>query len=177
MSLLNRTHSVSHLCKRGSASGQWGSLLRWPSLPTQLDFQSFATRRGGIAPDVEVREWVRDIWNVWFDEVFPPLEESDKHSVVVSHDQMESPEEETREMEKVDPSSTLADGDTVADLQAKLEALNGTIAQQTTASAFDICRRGGLYKKLGLISQAMDDLNQVNAATFCPHLSLYRKST
>lgn len=173
MSLLNRTQSASYLYKKGSASGQWGSLLRWPSLPTQLDFQSFAAKRGGIGPDVKVREWVRDIWDIWFDEVFPPQEESSKHDV--SHDKNESPEEETQEMEKVDPSKTLSDGDTVASLQAKVEALNKTMAQQTTASAFDICRRGGLYKKLGLLSQAMEDLNQVNTATLCPHVSLYYK--
>lgn len=177
MTLLNRTQSASHLYKKGSASGQWGSLLRWPSLPTQLDFQSFAAKRGGITPDVEVREWVRDIWDVWFDEVFPPLEECDKHSTVVSHDQNESPELEIREIEKVDPSKTLTDGETVADLQAKLEALNETMAQQTTPNAFDVCRRGGLYKKLGLLSQAMEDLNQVNTATLCPYLSLCHKLT
>ncbi|XP_041927161.1 uncharacterized protein ttc6 isoform X2 [Alosa sapidissima] len=157
---LLRSESVGHLPQRGLCRGQSGSLLRWPSLPTQLDFQSFASERGGIAPEVAAREWVRDIWDAWFDELFPPLAESDKHGAAIGGDQTESPEEETRELEKEDLSLKLADRDAVADLQAKVEALSQAMAQQTAASAFDMCRRGALYKKLGLLNQALEDLDQ-----------------
>ena len=51
-------------------------LSRCPSVPLVLDFQSFTEGRGGIPEEWPPREWVRDIWEVWFDEVFPPLDES-----------------------------------------------------------------------------------------------------
>ncbi|KAL2099075.1 hypothetical protein ACEWY4_005555 [Coilia grayii] len=163
---LLRSESVSRLPQRHSTYGRWGSLTRWPSLPLVLDFQSFAAKRGGIAPEVVEREWVRDIWVVWFDEVFPPLDESisgmiadGQNGSAADGDWAESPEY-PQELDNVDLSQTLGEGLTVADLRAEVEALGQAMAQQDTASAFHLCRRGGLYKKLGLLNQAMEDLNQ-----------------
>lgn len=169
------------LPQTGSASGLCGSLLRWPSQPLLLDFQGFATERGGVPPEVEVREWVREIWNAWFDEVFPPLKESAsriivdsrRNALVVDSERTET-REVTPELENVDLSKALPEGVTVADLQEEVEALSQAMAQQKTVGAFDLCRRGGLYKKLGLLNQAMEDLNQVNTAALiiCHHLFL-----
>ena len=34
----------------------------------------------------ECREWVRDIWNVWFDEVFPPVDDEEQADSEVADD-------------------------------------------------------------------------------------------
>ena len=59
------------------------------SLPDLLDFERYSkTKR--MPRSADVREWVRDIWNKWFDEVFPPTpDESEAESDDDTSTQME----------------------------------------------------------------------------------------
>ncbi|XP_030643573.1 uncharacterized protein ttc6 [Chanos chanos] len=172
---ISRSESLSHLPGKPAASPQHASLLRRPSLPLLLDFESFAAERGGIPDDYPPREWVRDIWNIWFDEVFPPLEESStkKKETTEADLQSESSEslpakEEVQQLDWVDLSRTLDDGITAADLESEVARLTQLMAEEGKDSAFNLCRRGALYKKLGCLNQALEDLNA--AISQEPHL-------
>ncbi|CAB1331169.1 unnamed protein product, partial [Coregonus sp. 'balchen'] len=152
-------------------------LPRYSSLPLVLDFESFAADQGGIPDVLPPREWVRDIWDAWFDELFPPLEESSSTSKKESDSSKIAPSsslqsgtlkkpgekvltlDEIQALDWVDLSLTLDQGLTTGDLEGEVAKLTQAIAQQDRASAFDLCRRGALQKKLGRLNQALEDLN------------------
>ena len=52
--------------------------------------------------DDDTREWVRDIWNTWFDEVFPPTpEESDyEEEEELTEEQIAEREEEEKKKKR-----------------------------------------------------------------------------
>ncbi|XP_031684552.1 uncharacterized protein ttc6 isoform X3 [Oncorhynchus kisutch] len=152
-------------------------LPRYPSLPLVLDFESFASDQGGIPDVLPPREWVRDIWDAWFDQLFPPLEESSSTSKKESDSSKRAPSsslqsgalkkpgekvlmlDEIQPLDWVDLSLTLDQGLTTGDLEGEVAKLTQAIAQQDRPSAFDLCRRGALQKKLGRLNQALEDLN------------------
>lgn len=61
--------SVMRLAKRNTLA------RRRPSVPQRLDFEAYKTEKAFDATtgDSE-REWTREIWNEWFDEVIPLLD-------------------------------------------------------------------------------------------------------
>ncbi|XP_066550487.1 uncharacterized protein ttc6 [Amia ocellicauda] len=145
---------------------------RRASLPALLDFEHFAAARGGIPEDAIPREWVRDIWDSWFDEVFPPsdvetgadyprptpLYPERRSSIDTRHTDAEGPVPD-----EVDLSCTLGAEVTASDLQSEVDKLTQVIAAQRGSGAFDLCRRGALLKKLGHLTLALEDLNTVIA--------------
>uniref|UniRef100_A0A8B9KLU6 Tetratricopeptide repeat domain 6 n=1 Tax=Astyanax mexicanus TaxID=7994 RepID=A0A8B9KLU6_ASTMX len=149
-------------------------LLRFPSLPLLLDFDGFAVEQGGIPVMLSHQEWVGDIWNTWFDEVFPPQDHSSTKSEPearqmqpVSNKQLKK-KKEIPILDKVDLSEALDEGFTVEDLEMEVAKLTESMIKNTGNNGLDLCRRGALYKKLGLLKQALDDLNA--AISLEPHL-------
>ncbi|XP_030069551.1 tetratricopeptide repeat protein 6 [Microcaecilia unicolor] len=141
---------------------------RYPSLPLLLDFKTFAENRGGIPEGFVVREWVRDIWNTWFDEVFPPSRPStsEKHEVM-DKDKVRSQEQE-EDMQRIDyvkrldsVSPVLVDSSlSVEDLQREVDRLTELIDLKGETSVFNYYRRGALNRKLGKLKEALIDLNK-----------------
>lgn len=132
-----------------------------------LDFESFATDRGGIPDITSPREWVRDIWGTWFDEVFPPLE--NVQSTGALPDGLEEnrlPQDKIQDLDKVDVSEVLDKGLTIANVKLEVAKLTQTLTELGNHSAFDRCRRGALYIKLGYLNQALEDLNTVRLFFF-----------
>ncbi|XP_061164225.1 uncharacterized protein LOC133173256 [Saccostrea echinata] len=145
------------------------------SLPNLLDFDSFAKGRK-MPQDTDQREWVRDIWNVWFDQVFPPTpSESEEEEVDYTQDEMVSPTREEKEKEKKRKDSlssyisdALSEIEPLDDseqnielhqiIHEEIEKLTAQIAQGKP-KAFDLCRRGALYRKVGMIKAAQIDLD------------------
>lgn len=145
------------------------------------------------------REWVRDIWNEWFDEVIPQLEKTSddekmkKKNNFASFDinrnrrraraslkPVETVEEEDFDMDIViedeenrvlksptpyETYDTVEVGDSGEKLnlearkilEEEIDKLNKRMNAQLTA--FDLCRRGTLNRKLGLLKLALDDIN------------------
>ncbi|XP_067099361.1 uncharacterized protein ttc6 [Osmerus mordax] len=142
-------------------------LSHCPSVPLVLDFQSFTEGRGGIPEGWPTREWVRDIWEVWFDEVFPPLDESNSTDCreegpidTLRPGDKERTPDEIQTLDQVDLSLSLEPDLTPADLEAEVARLSQTLAQQTDKpSPFHLCRRGALHRKLGRLNLALEDLN------------------
>ncbi|XP_016129583.1 uncharacterized protein ttc6, partial [Sinocyclocheilus grahami] len=162
---LTRSESLCQLPWESKTSkGQFSPLL-CPSLPMLLDFETFATDHGGIPDTTPPREWVRDIWDTWFDEVFPPLENlQSAGSFPGGLEENQLPQDEIQDLDKV----VLDEGLNTVDLEHEVAKLTQTLTESGNYSAFDCCRRGALYIKLGYLNQALEDLNA--AISLEPHL-------
>jgi tetratricopeptide (TPR) repeat protein len=187
-------------------------LKRRTSIPNKLDFDAFKRVNNfeqsrlhtepDLPPSVRAnleKEWAREVWTVWFDEVIPQLDgtggragrlleeaakkkqqqllsksssnmsgKSDKLGV-----RKEAEEEEEDEGDgnnrRIAKSPTPYDtfdqinldqigGEMIRTLELEIQVLTERI--QTRTTCFDLCRRGALYRKLGFVKLALDDLNR-----------------
>nr|XP_033809328.1 tetratricopeptide repeat protein 6 isoform X2 [Geotrypetes seraphini] len=142
---------------------------RCPSLPLVLDFEKFTENRGGIPEDFVVREWVRNIWNTWFDEVFPPSRPptSKIHEVIdkVEDQVISKRQEDMQTADFVKPldsvSPVLIEGSlSFENLQREVTRLTELIDLEGETSVFNYYRRGTLNRKLGKLKEALLDLNK-----------------
>ncbi|KAI1895618.1 hypothetical protein AGOR_G00108090 [Albula goreensis] len=170
---LSRSESVLQLHGRGGTGPcpavwthplSFHSTHRRPSLPLLLDFECFTAQQGGIPTTTTPQEWVREVWAAWSDEpVHPQGERGALKDALVSKAPPPDPPK-AAQMQILDPKRVLdevdLDGDlTVAALEAEVASLTQAIAGGVRGSAFDLCRRGALNKKLGHLSLALEDLN------------------
>ncbi|KAL1257548.1 hypothetical protein QQF64_010792, partial [Cirrhinus molitorella] len=149
---LTRSESLCHLPWESTISEVQFSPLLCNSLPVLLDFETFATDRGGIPNTTPHREWVRDIWDAWFDEVFPPQSAGFLPGCL---EENQLSQDEILDLDKL----VLDEGLNAADLEHEVAKLTQTLTECRNHSAFDRCRRGALYIKLGCLNQALEDLN------------------
>ncbi|XP_046576439.1 LOW QUALITY PROTEIN: uncharacterized protein LOC124284394 [Haliotis rubra] len=199
---MSRIESVQKFLASPSPTvSRWGSLprvnrvieweLRVPrhvrshrsSLPNILDFEAYKTQKR-YTPSEDEREWARDIWNVWFDQVYPPtptesdVEEGnyfDFQSDTHTHTEtMSISKEERAKKRKESITSVLSDTidtlDPLSDTEENIEIiqiLNEEIDKMTAQiestdkpSAFDLCRRGALCRKIGKLKNASLDLDR-----------------
>ncbi|KAJ8391421.1 hypothetical protein AAFF_G00090510 [Aldrovandia affinis] len=151
---------------------KWAHARRTPSLPLLLDFERFAAERGGIPATAVPREWVHKVWEAWFDELLSPLGECSARKDVPEQETLPPDPPEMSEalrteptpdriqaVDEVDLSQTLGQALTVAALEAEVASLTQAMTEGGRGSAFDLCRRGALNKKLGHLSLALEDLN------------------
>ncbi|XP_073784282.1 tetratricopeptide repeat protein 6 isoform X4 [Danio rerio] len=159
---LTRSKSLCQLpWEHKTSKGRFSHL----SLPVLLDFESFVTDHGGIPDTTPPREWVRNIWDTWFDEVFPPLENiqsSDPLPAALEENQLSQDED------KLDMCEVVDEGLSTADLEHEVAKLTQALTEGGNRNAFDRCRRGALYIKLGYLEQALEDLSA--AISLEPHL-------
>ncbi|XP_042714425.2 tetratricopeptide repeat protein 6 isoform X3 [Chrysemys picta bellii] len=161
---LGRLHIQNKFSIRVSPAVQ---RYRSPSLPCLLDFEKFAKSKGGIPKDLDDREWVRGIWNSWFDEAFPPsrasTEEKDAKVLTdtkkVDSAEQGKPDLEIDLMDSANPVlvEDLAD---IEDLETEINRLTLLIENEGNSLAFHYCRRGAINRKLGKLKSAMDDLEK-----------------
>ncbi|XP_075049738.1 tetratricopeptide repeat protein 6 [Mixophyes fleayi] len=143
--------------------------LRSASLPRQPDFSSFLNTHGGNQTGQNVRERVRDVWNQWFDEVFPPSRASVEDEVQYFHRNDTIHAEQTTKKEvswavgldSIPPVLVEDPTASVQDVEREILCLSTLIEEQETPSAFHYCRRGALNRKLGNITLALQDLDLV----------------
>ncbi|XP_063803913.1 tetratricopeptide repeat protein 6 [Pseudophryne corroboree] len=143
--------------------------LRSLSLPRQLDFSRFLNTHGGIQAGMNVRESVRDIWNKWFDEVFPPSrasvdeEKQYYHMNDTIHAEPDTKEEKSWAvgLDVIPPVLVEDPTASVQDVEREISYLTTLIEEQDIPSAFHYCRRGALNRKLGNITLALQDLDMV----------------
>ncbi|CAK8677862.1 unnamed protein product [Clavelina lepadiformis] len=161
-----------------------GKITRSTSIPDMSNFTWFISRHQKYYEKIkDMREWVRGIWNVWFDEVFP--EESDEESSFYEKDEdvddFDDEESKKREEEKM-RTDHVAIPDVIppalssvpVDLEKPEEVLRGALADitkeiselpshETSIRACHLSRRGALLRKLGEIKRANDDLDEAIA--------------
>nr|XP_055028766.1 uncharacterized protein ttc6 isoform X2 [Misgurnus anguillicaudatus] len=166
---LKRSESMCQLPWNPKPSESLSSPLNSLSLPLLLDFESFSADRGGIPDTTPPREWVRDLWDVWFDELFPPLEKV-QSTVSVSGNLKENQtlHNNIQELDIVDLSEVLDEGLTKADVEQEVAKLTQVMSECGNHRAFDLTRRGALQIKLGHLNLALEDLNA--AISLEPHL-------
>lgn len=155
-----RSESLCQLPWKPKSSEGPSSSLNCLSLPQLFNFESFAADRGGIPDKTPPREWVRDLWDSWFDELFPPLEKI-QSTDSVSGGLEENQETEIQELDRVDLSEVLEDGLTISDLEREVDKLTQVLTESGNYSVFNLCRRGALQIRLGFLNQALEDLNAV----------------
>ncbi|KAG9464523.1 hypothetical protein GDO78_019836, partial [Eleutherodactylus coqui] len=113
--------------------------------------------------------WVRDIWNNWFDEVFPPSRASveDEHKYFdmtgVIHTEQVTKEQVSWAigLDSIPPLLMEDPTASAQDVMKDIIDLTKLIEQQKTPSMFHYCRRGALNRKLGNLALALQDLDLV----------------
>ncbi|KAJ1102670.1 hypothetical protein NDU88_000114 [Pleurodeles waltl] len=138
---------------------------RKASLPLELGFDKFTEAHGGVTATGE-REWVRDIWNTWFDEVFsssrPPSMAKEPEVQVGKPSEPQPVKAEPgvprRLVSSVTPVLLDDTTATVQDVEAEVHRLTELIEQHGETSVFHFCRRGALYRRLGKLRKALKDL-------------------
>ncbi|XP_041358343.1 uncharacterized protein LOC121375146 isoform X3 [Gigantopelta aegis] len=151
---------------------------RW-SVPNIFDFKEYKTKRG-IMKSEDEREWVRGIWNTWFDQVYPPTPSSsededdyemtesyqDTSSVNVADDKSSKKKDSINSLlvDDIDSLEPIPDTEENAEileiLRDEIDKLTRQIELAKEPLAFDFCRRGGLYRKVGEVKKALEDLNR-----------------
>ncbi|KAH0620524.1 hypothetical protein JD844_021066 [Phrynosoma platyrhinos] len=132
---------------------------RSPSLPCHLDFEKFVEKKGRAPEDSDDYLWVKMIWNKWFDELYPPSTPSTEDMPASSRKDFE---EETKEKELTDTvNPLLLEGKTEENdqCQSEIERITQQI-NEGYLSAFNYCRRGAIYRKIGKMQAAMEDLEK-----------------
>ncbi|KAK6173455.1 hypothetical protein SNE40_016901 [Patella caerulea] len=148
------------------------------SKPNLLDFEAFK-HKGEISGDDDERERVRDIWNGWFDELYPPTpsgsegEDDDEKLPQLDKLTLLKPKPQKEVKRRPSVQSVLSDIDAlqpVEDTEENTEILNilreeiekvtQIIEAGDKPTAYDLCRRGALYRKIGQLKKASNDLNK-----------------
>ncbi|XP_078263288.1 uncharacterized protein ttc6 isoform X2 [Rhinoraja longicauda] len=177
-SILTRSASLP-TCIRLHSMGERSSppikLKRWSSLPSFINFETFVKAQGGITTGVADREWVRSIWNMWFDEVFPPLqsfpeiaidrkasrlhvERNKSQHVMTSLGEVQL---QNLPLDAYPLYSTVSESENTPDaLLSEVRKLTHLINVQGKSTAFNYCRRGALNRKLAQLQLALEDLNE-----------------
>ncbi|XP_035388505.1 uncharacterized protein ttc6 [Electrophorus electricus] len=158
---LSRSESLCHLPWKPSMCAECPIPLRCSSLPILLE-------QGGVPDTLPPQECFPYIQNIWADEVFPWPEDistrRDQEARKTCPDSSEKQKKQPWKVEVqveniVDLSDTLDAGLTTADLEKEVARLTQAMAECGRNSPFHLCRRGALYKKLGHLSLALEDLN------------------
>ncbi|XP_077179273.1 tetratricopeptide repeat protein 6 isoform X2 [Paroedura picta] len=156
---------------------------RSPSLPCVLNFETFSEKNGGIPEHLNDYAWVKEIWNKWFDSVYPPSCESAESKAASAK---KAAEEKRKEVGKVLSDSVIMEGEASQcdEFQSEIDRLTKRI-NEGCAPAYNYCRRGALHRKMGKLKTAMDDLEKaislepmlVNAYWHRHLLFLYQNKT
>ncbi|PIK51547.1 hypothetical protein BSL78_11574, partial [Apostichopus japonicus] len=148
---------------------------RRPSLPRALKFDDFIAKHRDREDTSDTREWVRGIWDEWFEEVFAESpyisdgEEGDGENHSAQGSPAPVPDEKRHSIASsvvsvnIDTLEPLLANDedrmVFEDLHDEVLRLTDELNKATRPLPFDIARRGALYRKMGKISNAWDDLN------------------
>lgn len=130
--------------------------FRCPSLPAYLNFDKFAESKGGIPKNSDFQTWILDI--------FSKRKTTRKEKVVKIIVPKDVPvkEKEPPKLELNDSLKCDLPPEVIKHYESEVEILTEEINNKKTYSAFSYCRRGALYRKLGKLQSAMDDLQEVS---------------
>ncbi|ELK11308.1 Tetratricopeptide repeat protein 6 [Pteropus alecto] len=128
-----------------------------PSLPSCLNFDKFAQSRGGIPENTDPQTWVVDLFSK-----HKPQKTTAREKVVkifVPKDLSE----EVKEPPKLELSDSLTSSlppDVIKHYESEVKILTEEINHKKIYPAFLYCRRGAIYRKLGKLQSAMNDLQE-----------------
>ncbi|XP_014672870.1 PREDICTED: uncharacterized protein LOC106813278 [Priapulus caudatus] len=136
------------------------TLQRAKSIPDSLDFDEYAFVVGNRMMAENDREWVRDIWNQWFDEVFP-LPESESSAIEIEGCPkllVQTNADDSRQTVLL--SNADKEGQLTVKVQEELNELSSKIDSSEGLVAIHLCRRGAIYLKLNQLEMAYQDITK-----------------
>ncbi|XP_072485861.1 tetratricopeptide repeat protein 6 isoform X3 [Notamacropus eugenii] len=136
---------------------------RCPSLPAVLNFHEFAQKHGGIPQNTTSQQWVLDFWTKELQDT--PLAQEPEHveeEIVQTTAEPVQPAEVKKlpKIELEDFSNPNLSEIVKKYLETEIERLTKEIKERKRIVAFLYCRRGAIYRKLGKLKKAMNDLQE-----------------
>ncbi|KAM5243495.1 tetratricopeptide repeat protein 6 [Hipposideros larvatus] len=131
--------------------------FRCPSLPSCLNFDKFTRSKGGIPENRDPRTWVIDMFSK-----HKPQKTTSREKVVKMFVPKDLPKE-VKEPPKLKLSDSLESGlppEVIKHYESEVEILTEEINNKKIYAAFSYCRRGAIYRKLGKLQSAMNDLQE-----------------
>ncbi|XP_059860639.1 tetratricopeptide repeat protein 6 [Delphinus delphis] len=132
-------------------------LLRCPSVPLCLNFDKFAQSKGRIPENSGPQTWALDMFSKPKQKKTTPREKVVKISV---HEDSSERVEKTPEIELSDSLESRLPPAVIRHYESEVEILTEEINSKKKYPAFLYCRRGALYRKLGKLQSAMNDLQE-----------------
>ncbi|XP_031212107.1 tetratricopeptide repeat protein 6 isoform X2 [Mastomys coucha] len=128
--------------------------IRCPSVPSYLNFDQFSQSRGGIPENVDPQKWVL--------ELFAKDRPQKAQTPVVPSVENDLPEPviELSKLELSDHIKSNLPPEVIKYYESEVEKLTQEIKNEKRNSAFAYCRRGAIYRKLGKLQSAMNDLQE-----------------
>ncbi|XP_066525404.1 uncharacterized protein ttc6 isoform X2 [Hoplias malabaricus] len=179
---LSRSESLCELPQKPKRA-----LVHWSSLPLLLEFEVFAAERGSVPDILQPRELVRDIWNSWFNDVFPPLKDNiGSEKQARSMCTVPNEHEEIQTVDRVDLPEAMDEGLTTAGLERDVAELTQTMAKKGRAISLEphlldaYWHRHSIYLLRNVPNSALDDLNFIirhnkkHADAFKSRAEIYR---
>ncbi|KAG8126289.1 hypothetical protein E2320_021407, partial [Naja naja] len=137
-------------------------LYRSPSLPCLLNFETFAKKQGK-GPEDSNYLWARLLWNKWFEELFVHSKKPAEDKQILGKHLLE---QETQDVAKerelpnyVNPFLFDGKKEELEQCVHEIERITEEI-NKGCATAFNYCRRGAIYRKIGKMQSALDDLEK-----------------
>ncbi|XP_007936761.2 tetratricopeptide repeat protein 6 [Orycteropus afer afer] len=130
--------------------------IRCPSLPSCLDFEEFARSKGGIPENIDAQTWAISMWSKH--KIQPKTTEKKIIKIALKRD-----ESAVKEPPKIELSNSLCSDlppEVIKYYESEVEILTKEINEKKKFSAFSYCRRGAIYRKLGKLKSAMNDLQE-----------------
>lgn len=120
-----------------------------------LNFDKFVQSKGGIPENTDPRTWVIEMF---------AKEKPQKTRIPVIHVQKDIPEPvaELPKLELNDHVKCDLPPEVIKYYEAEVERLTQEIKNEKRNPVFAYCRRGAIYRKLGKLQSAMNDLQEVS---------------
>ncbi|XP_072819062.1 tetratricopeptide repeat protein 6 isoform X1 [Vicugna pacos] len=131
--------------------------FRCPSLPLYLNFDKFAQSKGGIPKNSDPRTWALEMFSK------PKREKTTTREKVVKISVDKDFPERVKKPPKLELSDCLKSDlppEVVRHYESEVKILTEEINMKKNYPAFLYCRRGALYRKLGKLQSAMNDLQK-----------------
>ncbi|XP_040598979.1 tetratricopeptide repeat protein 6 [Mesocricetus auratus] len=127
--------------------------IRSPSVPAVLNFDHFAQSKGGIPENTDPRTWVLETF---------AKDKPQKTPAPVAHVEKETPEPvpDLPKLELSDQIQCNLPPEVIKYYESEVERLTQEIKSEKKIPVFAYCRRGAIYRKLGKLQSAMNDLQE-----------------
>nr|XP_044621462.1 tetratricopeptide repeat protein 6 isoform X1 [Equus asinus] len=130
-------------------------LYQCPSLPMCLNFDKFAQSKGGIPENSNPRTWALGMFSQHKRQKTTTAEKAVKIS---AHKELAEGVKGPLKLELSDSLKSDLPLEVIKHYESEVEILTKEINDKTKYPAFSYCRRGAIYRKLGKLQSAMNDL-------------------
>ncbi|XP_057344474.1 tetratricopeptide repeat protein 6 [Manis pentadactyla] len=131
-------------------------IIQCPSLPSCLNFDKFVQSKGGIPENNDPRTWVLDMFS-------KEKQKTALREKIVKISTKKELSKEVKEPLKLELSDSLKSDlppEVIKYYESEVEILTEEINNKKTYPAFAYGRRGAIYRKLGKLQSAMNDLQE-----------------